>query len=68
MQIIWNWSRRIDNRHRLVYIVRKGHLEILSCKGHYDVGQAAGYGPSPTRCNCAHFITHSDLIRITSSI
>ena len=46
-----NWSRRIDNRHRLVYRVRKGHLEILSCKGHYDVGQAAGYGPSPTRCN-----------------
>lgn len=30
------WSRRIDDRHRLVYRVREGKLEILSCKGHYD--------------------------------
>ena len=29
-------SRRIDDRHRLVYRVREGKLEILSCKGHYD--------------------------------
>lgn len=30
------WSRRIDDRHRLVYRVREGNLEILSCKGHYE--------------------------------
>jgi toxin YoeB len=30
------WSRRIDNSNRLVYRVRDGKLEIISCKGHYD--------------------------------
>ena len=30
------WSRRIDNVNRLVYRIRNGCLEILSCKGHYD--------------------------------
>jgi len=30
------WSRRIDERNRLVYRVRDGVLEILSCRGHYD--------------------------------
>lgn len=30
------WSRRIDDKNRLVYRVRNGSLEILSCKGHYD--------------------------------
>lgn len=30
------WSRRIDDKNRLVYRVRNDSLEILSCKGHYD--------------------------------
>ena len=30
------WSRRIDDTHRLVYRIRGGVLEVLSCKGHYD--------------------------------
>lgn len=30
------WSRRIDETNRIVYRVREGVLEILSCKGHYD--------------------------------
>ena len=29
-------SRRIDETNRLVYRVRDGLLEIVSCKGHYD--------------------------------
>jgi toxin YoeB len=30
------WSRRIDEVNRLVYRIKDGVLEILSCKGHYD--------------------------------
>ena len=30
------WSRRIDDKNRLVYRVKGDSLEILSCKGHYD--------------------------------
>lgn len=30
------WSRRIDGVNRLVYRVRGGVLEIVSCKGHYE--------------------------------
>ena len=30
------WSRRIDEVNRLVYRVKDGILEVLSCKGHYD--------------------------------
>lgn len=30
------WSRRIDEKHRLVYRITDGVLEILSCKGHYE--------------------------------
>ena len=30
------WSRRIDDTNRLVYRIREGNLEILSCKGHYE--------------------------------
>ena len=30
------WSRCIDDTHRLVYRIRGGVLEVLSCKGHYD--------------------------------
>jgi toxin YoeB len=29
------WSKRIDETNRLVYRVRNGNLEILSCRGHY---------------------------------
>jgi toxin YoeB len=30
------WSRRIDGMNRLVYRLKDGVTEILSCKGHYD--------------------------------
>ena len=30
------WSRRIDEKNRLVYRVSSDFLEIASCKGHYD--------------------------------
>ena len=30
------WSRRIDEKNRLVYRITDGVLEILSCKGHYE--------------------------------
>ena len=30
------WSRRIDSSNRLVYRIRDGVLELLSCRGHYD--------------------------------
>ena len=30
------WSRRIDDLNRLVYRVKNGILQIVSCKGHYD--------------------------------
>lgn len=30
------WSRRIDDKNRLVYRIKDGVLEIASCKGHYD--------------------------------
>lgn len=30
------WSRRIDDVNRVVYRVKDGVLEILSCKGHYE--------------------------------
>jgi len=31
------WSRRIDDKHRLVYkISETGDILILSCKGHYS--------------------------------
>ncbi len=30
------WSRRIDDVNRLIYRIRGGSLEILSCRGHYD--------------------------------
>ncbi|WP_026903886.1 Txe/YoeB family addiction module toxin [Pedobacter glucosidilyticus] len=31
------WSRRIDDKHRLVYrISSDGTIEIISCKGHSD--------------------------------
>ncbi len=30
------WSRRIDGMNRLVYRIKDGVMEILSCKGHYN--------------------------------
>ena len=31
------WSRRIDERHRLVYsILANGDIQIAQCKGHYN--------------------------------
>ncbi len=29
------WSRRIDDTHRLVYIVDETYLTIISCRYHY---------------------------------
>jgi toxin YoeB len=29
------WSRRIDDKHRLVYRVNDQSIQILSCRGHY---------------------------------
>ena len=29
------WSRRIDDTNRLIYRIKDGTLEILSCRGHY---------------------------------
>lgn len=31
------WSRRIDKENRLVYRINSGVLEIISCKGHYEL-------------------------------
>ena len=30
------WSRRIDDKNRIVYQVTGEKVEILSCKNHYD--------------------------------
>lgn len=30
------WSRRIDNKNRLVYRIQDNIIEIAQCKGHYD--------------------------------
>jgi len=29
------WSRRITNKHRLIYRIVENNLEIASCYGHY---------------------------------
>lgn len=29
------WSRRVDQEHRLVYVVEKGDLVVLQCRSHY---------------------------------
>lgn len=30
------WSRRIDDKHRLIYTVDvEGSVDVISCKGHY---------------------------------
>ena len=30
------WSRRIDEKNRLVYFINDGSIQIFSCKGHYE--------------------------------
>ena len=30
------WSRRIDEKNRLVYLIRDNTLHIFSCRGHYE--------------------------------
>ncbi|ERL45856.1 Txe/YoeB family addiction module toxin [Lactiplantibacillus paraplantarum] len=30
------WSRRINNKDRLVYTVNNNHLVIIACKNHYQ--------------------------------
>lgn len=30
------WSRRIDEKHRLVYRMKEGNVEIAQCRGHYS--------------------------------
>ncbi|MDO4176061.1 MAG: Txe/YoeB family addiction module toxin [Bacillota bacterium] len=29
------WSRRIDSRNRIIYMVEKDVVKIVACKGHY---------------------------------
>ena len=30
------WSRRIDEKHRLVYRIQDGACQVVQCRGHYD--------------------------------
>jgi len=30
------WSRRIDDSHRLVYVVTDTHITIIACRYHYN--------------------------------
>ena len=30
------WSRRIDDKNRLVYRIENGRIEIAQCKSHYE--------------------------------
>jgi len=30
------WSRRIDEEHRLVYMVEEEVISIIACRDHYD--------------------------------
>lgn len=30
------WSRRIDEKNRLVYFISDNSIQIFSCKGHYE--------------------------------
>ena len=30
------WSRRITDKHRLIYRVKDDRVDIVSCYGHYD--------------------------------
>ncbi len=30
------WSRRVDEKHRLIYAVEDSAVVVISCRGHYD--------------------------------
>lgn len=30
------WSRKINEKDRLVYEINAGHIIVIQCKGHYD--------------------------------
>ena len=30
------WSRRIDDKNRLIYTLKDDKVDIFSCRGHYD--------------------------------
>ena len=30
------WSRRIDDKHRVVYYEKDGTIYLVACRGHYD--------------------------------
>lgn len=30
------WSRRIDEKNRIVYRINDEHIEVVQCKGHYE--------------------------------
>jgi toxin YoeB len=30
------WSRRIDDKNRLVYLVEEFRIVVFNCRGHYD--------------------------------
>jgi len=30
------WSRRIDEKNRIIYTIENDKVNIFSCKGHYD--------------------------------
>lgn len=34
-QLAGTWSRRIDQEHRLVYLIDDGEITILQCRYHY---------------------------------
>lgn len=34
-QLASTWSRRIDQEHRLVYLIDDGEITILQCRYHY---------------------------------
>ncbi len=29
------WSRRIDDTHRLIYVITKSHITVIACRYHY---------------------------------
>lgn len=31
-----SWSRRIDDKNRLVYKIENNQIQIFQCKGHYE--------------------------------
>lgn len=37
------WSRRIDEKHRIVYMIENESVLIFSCKGHYEKSEKGHY-------------------------